>query len=99
MAQAYSDPSREDEDTALPDVKVWADGVFESECCDTPHSASHAGACTGQPCLTCEKPATFRDTGRKAWWFWFCFPGCMPDSEASGPYQSEHEALEAAREQ
>lgn len=32
------------------------------------------------------------------WYFWFCFPGCMPDSEPDGPYESEEAAIAAARE-
>lgn len=31
------------------------------------------------------------------WYFWHCFPGCLPDSEAEGPYDTEAEALESAR--
>ena len=26
------------------------------------------------------------------WYYWFCFPGCMPDSEAIGPFATEQEA-------
>lgn len=32
------------------------------------------------------------------WYFWVCVPGCMPDSDASGPYKTEDEALEEARD-
>ena len=32
-------------------------------------------------------------------YYWYCFPGCMPDSEATGPFATEDEALEDAREQ
>lgn len=32
------------------------------------------------------------------WYFWFCLPGCMPDSDPIGPYKSEDEAIEAARD-
>jgi hypothetical protein len=34
-----------------------------------------------------------RDPG---WYWWACFPGCMPDGEPSGPYQSEAEAIDDA---
>ena len=27
------------------------------------------------------------------WYYWFCLPGCLPDSEANGPFESEQEAL------
>jgi hypothetical protein len=30
------------------------------------------------------------------WYFWFCQPGCLPDSEPDGPYPTEQKAIEAA---
>lgn len=32
------------------------------------------------------------------WYWWSCFPGCLPDSEATGPFDSEALALEDARD-
>jgi hypothetical protein len=32
------------------------------------------------------------------WYWWTCLPGCLPDSDPSGPYATEDEALAAARE-
>jgi len=32
------------------------------------------------------------------WYFWYCLPGCLPDGEPVGPYNSREEAEEAARE-
>ena len=32
-------------------------------------------------------------------WYWqACFPGCLPDSDPMGPFSSEAEAIENARE-
>jgi hypothetical protein len=31
----------------------------------------------------------------EGWYYWYCFPGCMPDSPAFGPYATEDDALEA----
>lgn len=31
------------------------------------------------------------------WYYWYCFPGCRPDTEPIGPFESEAEA-EAAIE-
>ena len=31
------------------------------------------------------------------WFYWFCFPGCLPDSEPKGPFETEAEALADAR--
>ena len=33
------------------------------------------------------------------WYWWACFPGCLPDSEAIGPFATEAEAVAAAQEQ
>ena len=33
----------------------------------------------------------------QGWYFWFCFPGCLPDSDPMGPYASEQLAIDAAR--
>ena len=26
------------------------------------------------------------------WYYWSCFPGCLPDSDAIGPFETEQEA-------
>jgi hypothetical protein len=31
------------------------------------------------------------------WYWWSCFPGCLPDGEPSGPFASEEEALADAQ--
>ena len=78
--QAYSDPSRENDPHALPDLEIFyaeqgeiepAEDFYEDE---TPEP-SEAG-----------------------FYYWHCFPGCMPDSEATGPFATEDEALADARE-
>lgn len=36
--------------------------------------------------------------GRLTGWYWWpCFPGCMPDGDPQGPYESEEEATQAAQ--
>jgi len=30
------------------------------------------------------------------WYWWACFPGCMPDGDPSGPFQTEQEAIDDA---
>ena len=35
----------------------------------------------------------------KGWYWWSCFPGCLPDClDPMGPYDSEAEALAAAQD-
>jgi hypothetical protein len=33
------------------------------------------------------------------WYYWYCFPGCLPDSEPMGPYHTYNQALRAAQEE
>lgn len=38
-------------------------------------------------------------TPRPAGWYWWaCFPGCVPDGDACGPFDTEAEALADAQE-
>ena len=32
------------------------------------------------------------------WYWWTCFPGCLPDSEAIGPFETEQDATRDAQE-
>lgn len=74
--QAYSDPSRETDPHALPDVEVFAlDGSINDDVHDENGKPLEAG-----------------------WYWWTCFPGCLPDGEPNGPFATEAEALADARE-
>ncbi len=73
MSQHYSDPTREDDPHALPDVEVF-------------HSSDYP-------------PEDGAEPVEKGWYYWYCFPGCLPDSEPYGPYGSEDAASQAAQEE
>lgn len=73
--QAYSDPKRESDPYALPDVEVfWVDA---NELEDFENGGEYL---------------------EKGWYWWACFPGCLPDSDAFGPFKSEQEALADAQD-
>ncbi len=79
MVQAYSDPSRENDPHALPDIEVFFDGP----------DLNLAG-----------EPRNFDSEGNpvaKGWYWWACFPGCLPDGEPNGPFATEAEALADAQ--
>lgn len=38
------------------------------------------------------------DAKEPGWYYWTCFPGCLPDSNPVGPFVTEEEALVSARE-
>lgn len=71
--QTYSNPDRESDPHALPDVEVFYD--------DADVSFGHARNydSNGEPV-------------QAGWYWWFCFPGCLPDGEPNGPFKTEAEA-------
>ena len=36
--------------------------------------------------------------GEPGWYYWYCSPGCLPDSDPIGPFATREEALAAAQE-
>ena len=96
--QAYSDPKRESEPTALPDIEVWEDGVAALTCKCGIYEIPDAQAHDYAMCPSCDSADVIIKTMRKtAWWWWFCFPGCLPEGEPNGPFETEAEALEDAQ--
>jgi len=98
--RAYSDPSREDDDYALPDIEVWSDrvSIVHCRCGDYETAFDHAHVEDAVYCPSCEREAeSVEDTDREAWFYWLCFPGCLPDGGLNGPFETEAEALADAR--
>lgn len=86
MTQFYSDPARETEPHALPDAEVfWAD------------AGDWAYDERGERCDYYEDSVGLTPC-EAGYYFWACFPGCLPDSEPTGPYATEEEAVQAARD-
>lgn len=75
MAQYYSDPEREHDEHALPDIEVFQ--VDETMIRNSP-------------------PEGWKGF-EPGWYWWSCFPGCMPDSDPNGPFPSETAALADAQ--
>lgn len=90
MSQHYSDPEREDDDYALPDVETFYHEHAKRELCmlNAGHKAELYGECVVDEDDNC------RGTG---WYYWYCFPGCLPDSEPNGPFATEQDAIDAFR--
>ena len=86
MAQTYSDPTREDDLYALPNVEVFYVDEFEAA-----ENARLNGNGTNDPIdyVVAETPG---------WYWWSCFPGCLPDSDPYGPFDTEQEAINDARD-
>ena len=87
MTQAYSDQSRELDEHVLPNIAVFYMNVFDFV------TASHNTWMAERtmdldPTNSEEHPASLA-----GWYYWYCLPGCLPDSEAIGPFTSEKDAL------
>ena len=39
-----------------------------------------------------------RSTVGTGWYWWACLPGCLPDSDPSGPFDTKAEAMADARD-
>lgn len=88
--QAYSDPARESDPRALPDIEVFymdaADFIGTDPATwmadlmlDTTDPQTEAEALTG-------------------YYYWACLPGCLPDSDPVGPFASAADALADAQD-
>lgn len=73
MSQVYSNPKRESDPYALPDIET-----FQGE-------SGYLGY-TGEWELQPDK-----------WYYWTCVPGCLPDSDPIGPFDTEQQAIDDAQ--
>lgn len=98
MSQHYSDPTRADDPHALPDIETFR--AAYGHCSDCGEFGAAPGAAGGAgDSMDCPAECGGRvPLAPAAWFYWFCLPGCMPDSDPSGPFKTEAEALENARE-
>lgn len=73
MSQEYSNPERETEENALPDVEVF------------------------QVPEDCEPETEDGEPLTPGYYWWGCFPGCLPDGDPIGPFDTYEDALEDAQ--
>lgn len=85
MTYYYSDPEREEDTYSLPDVEVFE--VKENEL---------TRDCEDNNRGMCDDTEHYHEAG---WYYWYSFPGCMPEGDANGPYKSEEEAIQAMRDE
>lgn len=86
MTQVYSVPSRESDPYSLPDVEVFY--VSKTDILDSDSGSvwidmlEHDGD----------------ESNLEGWYYWYCLPGCLPDGDPIGPFDSEQAAIDAAQE-
>ena len=93
-AYHYSDPSRENDPNALPDIETfYVDaGAYMR---DTSDGALHTLTEPDQSAHDCDRDGC--EVATAGWYWQACFPGCLPDGEPSGPFATEADALADAR--
>jgi hypothetical protein len=105
MSQHYSNPERESNPTALPDLEVFELTAIEAAALDEDavyeYSKRHEYrlASMNSTVQAMMLGAMVDELGIAGGWFcWYCFPGCLPDGPAIGPFKTHAAALACARE-
>lgn len=98
MAQHYSDPERANDRHALPNIEI-----FYIDACDSEWQTGRCPLCTtDEPAgdyFAAQRAEIAEHTANHVGWYWqSCFPGCLPDGESNGPFATEAEAADDARD-
>jgi hypothetical protein len=104
VTQAYSSPDRERDPHALPDIEVFqlTAEEFAGNDEDLMWEAGKRFPLMHMSSRAREKALAWavESSGATGGWFWWsCFPGCLPDGPAIGPFKTKQEALEDARDE
>jgi len=104
MTQFYSNPDLETDKWALPDCEVFQLTAHEVAAQDEElvrqylkrYPLANMNSRDRDKLLD----AIVEEEGiTGGWFYWYCLPGCLPDSSPIGPYNSEAEAIAAARDE
>lgn len=103
--QAYSNPNRQGYPHALPDIEVFqltaAEVVEMDEDLMWEYLHKHEFRLASMNGKVREQmvESIIAQQGIEGGWFWWaCFPGCLPDSSPTGPFATYAEALADAQE-
>lgn len=104
--QGYSNPERENDPHSLPDIEVFQ--LTAREVAERDEDRIHEfmkrrefrlASMNGRTRDAMFDAMIEEDGIEGGWFYWYCFPGCMPDSEPYGPYESAAAALKAAQDE
>lgn len=103
--QAYSNPERESDPHALSDLEIFeltaeevAEMCYEDTIYEFTRRHEFRLASMNSRVRSQMIDAMIEELGiAGGWFYWYCLPGCLPDSEPTGPFASADEALDAAR--
>lgn len=104
MSQHYSNPDREQEPTALPDIEVFQLTATEVAAMDDDLIYEYLKkpefrlATMNSKTREAMLDAIVADNDIQGGYFWHsCFPGCLPDSDPNGPFLTKALALADAQ--
>ena len=104
--QIYSNPKRELDDYALPDVEVFELTAREVAELDVELVQEYMRKrefklATMNQCIRESMFDTIIEENNiiGGWYYWYCEPGCLPDSDPYGPYKTADEAKNAAQDE
>ena len=106
MSQFYSNPEHEDDACSLPDAEVFqltAREVAERDD-DLIHQYMKRHEFRLAAMNSRVREAMFEAMVEEegiagGWFYWYSLPGCMPDSDPIGPYETRNAAVEACRDE
>lgn len=103
MAQHYSNPKRADDPHALPDIETFQLTATEVAEMDEELVYQYLKRFPLATMNSREREkmldAMVKEDGiTGGWFYWYCFPGCLPESTPFGPFESQAAALADARE-
>jgi hypothetical protein len=105
MPYIYSNPARENDPYALPDI--WITQLTAREVAEQQEDAirdyarrpKYRLAFMNARVMNALLDAMIEEEGITGGWGWYhCLPGCMPDSDWHGPFDSYDDAVTDARE-
>jgi len=103
--QFYSDPARENDTYALPDCEVFELTAVEAAALDQDlvyeYTKKHKYRLAGFNSRDRDSMLTAiaeENNIQGGWFYWYCIPGCLPESAPFGPYASADAAIAACRE-
>lgn len=106
MGQEYSNPERATDKYALPDIEVFqltAREVAEMDedlVWEYMHKHEFRLASMNSRTRDLMFNAMIDEQSIEGGYFyWYCFPGCLPEGSPMGPYKTYKEALEAAQDE
>lgn len=101
----YSNPERQNDTYALPDVEVFqltaeeAALLWEGMIYDYQKMHEFRLASMNRQVFAKMIERIIEDNGITGGWFYrFCFPGCLPESDPIGPYKTAAAATKAAQD-